>query len=171
MANAYLMISLIVIIVLLIVVNGYLLAYYCHPDDGGFGATLFCKILVVVGLTVAWAMVLLLPLDVANSRGYGGGLPMKEIWYIVISAVALLSFLLIPFSIFYYETDEELDWNRRACHAAQLSFCTFLVIIITVFILFGFFATADIPVTACAKNVSTFQKSSDPLQASGGQST
>lgn len=46
--NLYLLISLIVILALLIIVNIYLLAYFCHPDDKGWGATLFCKALVVI---------------------------------------------------------------------------------------------------------------------------
>lgn len=32
---------------LLLVVNIYLLAYFCHPDDRGFGSALICKIVVV----------------------------------------------------------------------------------------------------------------------------
>ena len=43
----YLLISMIVIICLLVVVNIYLLAYYCHPDDEGWGSSLFCNFLVV----------------------------------------------------------------------------------------------------------------------------
>ena len=34
--------------ILLIIANIYLLAYYCHPDDRGFGSTLICKIVVVI---------------------------------------------------------------------------------------------------------------------------
>jgi hypothetical protein len=33
--------------VALIITNIYLLAYYCHPDDRGFGSALICKIVVV----------------------------------------------------------------------------------------------------------------------------
>ena len=34
--------------ILLIIANIYLLAYYCHPDDRGFGSALICKIVVVI---------------------------------------------------------------------------------------------------------------------------
>ena len=34
---------------------------------------------------------------------------MKSIWFIVYISVALLAGLLIPFAMFYYETDEEDD--------------------------------------------------------------
>ena len=37
-----------IISVALIITNIYLLAYYCHPDDRGFGSALICKIVVVI---------------------------------------------------------------------------------------------------------------------------
>ena len=33
--------------VILIIGDIYLLAYFCHPDDRGFGSALICKIVVV----------------------------------------------------------------------------------------------------------------------------
>jgi len=53
--NYYLLMSAIVILVLLVIVNSYMLAYYCHPDDKGWGASLFCKLLVIIGMTISWA--------------------------------------------------------------------------------------------------------------------
>ena len=41
--DIFLLITAIVILVLLIGINIYLLAYFCHPDDEGFGAHIFCK--------------------------------------------------------------------------------------------------------------------------------
>ena len=45
--DIFLLITAIVILVLLIGINIYLLAYFCHPDDEGFGAHIFCKVVVV----------------------------------------------------------------------------------------------------------------------------
>lgn len=39
---------------------------YCHPDDKGWGNVVYCKILVVAGLTLCQAQALMVPLDVAN---------------------------------------------------------------------------------------------------------
>jgi hypothetical protein len=36
------------IAIILIIGDIYLLAYYCHPDDRGFGSALICKIVVVL---------------------------------------------------------------------------------------------------------------------------
>lgn len=74
--NAFLIIITIVLAVLLLIVNFYLLVLYCHrtyiiypiADDRGWGASLFCKILVILGMTLTWAQVLMLPLDAANAR-------------------------------------------------------------------------------------------------------
>ena len=65
--DVLLIISCIIISVLLFVVNFYILVIYSHPDDRGWGVSLFCRILVIVGLTLSWAQVLMLPLDVSNT--------------------------------------------------------------------------------------------------------
>ena len=61
--DLFLIILSCVVGVLLLGVNFYLLALYCHrkqffnikADDKGFGASLFCKVLVVVGMSFSWA--------------------------------------------------------------------------------------------------------------------
>ena len=75
----FLVIVTIVLTVLLLLINFYLLAIYCHPDDKGLGTSLILKILVMVGLTLSWAQILMMPLDVANTRSMGG-LDMKTFW-------------------------------------------------------------------------------------------
>ncbi len=61
----------------------------------------------VFGLTLSWAQVLMLPLDVGNSRGYGGGLDMEVFWQIIYAAITIMVVILIPFAIFFYESDED----------------------------------------------------------------
>lgn len=51
----FLIIVILILAVVLLGVNFYLLALYCHPEDRGWGSSLFCKILVVIGLTLSWA--------------------------------------------------------------------------------------------------------------------
>jgi LMBR1 domain-containing protein 1 len=33
--------------ILLLIASVYILAIYCHPEDAGFGSSLYCKFLVV----------------------------------------------------------------------------------------------------------------------------
>jgi len=61
----------------------------------------------------------MLPLDVANTRGVGGDLPMKELWYFTYLCISLMMFLLIPFASFYYETDDEKGMKTRFCQAIE----------------------------------------------------
>lgn len=47
MIDVFMLVLTIVLGILLVLANVYLLAYYCHPDDRGFGSALICKIVVV----------------------------------------------------------------------------------------------------------------------------
>jgi LMBR1 domain-containing protein 1 len=56
---------------------------------------------------LAFAQVLILPLDVSNSRGDGSGFRVDILWQIVFILVAIYVFFLAPFSLFYYEAEDE----------------------------------------------------------------
>jgi len=66
--DALLLVFIIIISILLLLVNVYILAVYIHPDDKGFGNSIFPKIIIVLGLSLAWGQMFMVPLDVANSR-------------------------------------------------------------------------------------------------------
>ena len=113
--DVFLIIITIIMGLLLLYVNIYLLALYCHPEDRGFGTSCICKIIVVslftyikqvFGLTLSWAQALLLPVDVANIR-YNSGMDMLIAWQIIYVSILVTSVLIIPFSIFFYESDED----------------------------------------------------------------
>jgi LMBR1 domain-containing protein 1 len=61
-------------VVILFVVSLYFLVYYQHPDDKN--EAWLPKITVLLGMMLAGATVLLLPLDVANNEGYPGKLAL-----------------------------------------------------------------------------------------------
>ena len=65
--DVLLIIASIIISIFLLLVNFYILVIYSHPDDRGWGVSIWCRILVIFGLTLSWAQVLMLPLDVSNS--------------------------------------------------------------------------------------------------------
>src|SRR5690348_12679266 len=48
---------------------------------------------------------MLLPMDVANSRS-DGGLPMAILWLIIYMTIAIMCVIIIPFTIFYYESED-----------------------------------------------------------------
>ncbi len=60
-------ILILVFIGILSVINVYLLKLYCHRDDKGWKKYIYCKVLIVLGLTLCQAQALMVPLDVANA--------------------------------------------------------------------------------------------------------
>ena len=103
MSNALLIILAIVFVLILLAVNIYILALYVHNDDKGFGTALYCKILVVLGLTLCQAQALLVPMDVANNSAQNDfGIDMKGFWLFIYMTVLIFITLLLPFALFFY---------------------------------------------------------------------
>ena len=125
------------------------------------GASYFCKGLVILGLTLSWAQVLILPLDVANSHGLGGGLDISLLWMIIYLTILVMVTILLPFAIFLYESDDELTPARRVCYALQLEFCTLVVVCLILFISWAYLKYADIPVEVLTKPSSEIQDMND----------
>ena len=100
-------IMMIIVGIILLISNIYILIYFSHPDDRTSCSGWFLKILVIIGLTLAWFQVLLLPLDVNNIRTFGSGLNMKVLWYILFISIMVYVLILFPISSSYYETDED----------------------------------------------------------------
>ena len=104
--QAYLIVLIIVLTIILLGVNFYLLALYVHPDDKGWGTAIYCKILVILGLTICQAQALMIPLDVANrSAILPDQINMTAFWFFLYIIVLAFVCVLIPYAIFFYETD------------------------------------------------------------------
>lgn len=157
--EVFLIIVTIIFAVLTILVNIYLLAYYCHPDDKGLGTSGFAQGVVVFGLTLSWAIVLMLPLDVGNSRG-DGDLDMKNFWYAMFMMIAIIVAVLIPCAIYFYESDEDDPFKRRLCWTIFQEVCTLIIALAILFITWAFWRWADIPVQKITKSVSHIEYSS-----------
>ena len=92
----------------MLVATIYLLAYYSHPEDGGFGADLLAKIVMIIGMSLSWATVLMFPLDVSNARSDDqASFRMDIMWYIIYISTAAFVLIIIPAMIFWYEADED----------------------------------------------------------------
>lgn len=90
---------------------------------------------------------LMLPLDVGNYR-IGSNISMDVFWYIIYLTSASLIFIVLPFALFYYETDEEKVFKWRLWTAVKYEL---FVLVITLLILLCSWAGlryADLPVTA-----------------------
>jgi LMBR1 domain-containing protein 1 len=151
----------VILAVLLLVINIYLLAYYCHPDDRGFGSALICKICVVIGMSLSWAQVLMLPLDVSNSRGFGGQIRMDLFWIIIYLATASFILFIIPALTYYYESDPEWTCWEKVKYSFWYLFATIIVVIIIFVVAYAFLSTAEIPVSTVNCSIFSMQSSTE----------
>ena len=62
-----------------------------------------------MGYILAQAQIMMLPLDVQNSRE-GTNFEMYMMWYIVIMASLFYITVVLPFGVFFAETDEEKEF-------------------------------------------------------------
>ena len=159
--DIFMIVMTIVLAILLIIGSIYLLAYYCHPDDRGFGSALICKIVVVLGMALSWAQVLMLPLDVSNARG-AGGIRMDTFWIIIYLATAVFIVVIIPTLSAYYEADSEWTcWEK-----IKYSFCylivTIVVLIAILIITYVLLSKAAIPITSNNCSITNIQQSNSP---------
>jgi LMBR1 domain-containing protein 1 len=144
--QAYFIVLIVVMAIILLAVNIYLLILYIHPDDKGWGTALYCKILVVFGLTLCEAQALLVPLDVANQSALiPGGLNMQGFWYAIYIIVLIFVTILLPYAIFLYETDEEEPMGTRLLKALGYLFGAIVISVLILFISWAFFKWVDLP--------------------------
>ena len=162
--EVYLIIVTILFAIITILINIYLLALYCHPDDKGLGTTGFSQAVVVLGLTLSWAIVLMLPLDVGNARG-DNDMDMTNFWYAVFMIIALIIAILIPCAIYYYESDEDDSYKKRLTWTIFQEICTLIIAVAILFITWAFWRWAHIPVELVSKSVSTAVYSSNSFDS------
>jgi len=142
MVSVWLIVLAVVVPILCLALNYYLLVYYQHPDDKN--DAYFPKFVVVIGLTIAMLTVLLVPFDVANQTtqfGCGvwtnscGDLSLAWVWQILFLIIGLLVLIVIPCTIFFYESfDYKNKTCKSACSSALLSQITIVIVFIAVFI-------------------------------------
>lgn len=144
-----LVLLMVLFIIVLLGVNIYLLALYVHPDDKGWGNALYCKILVVLGLTLCQAQALMVPLDVANQSALlgTGKLDMVAFWTFLYIVIIFLITILLPYALFFYETDEDDIMKKRLLTALCYTFAAIIISVMLVFISWAFLKYVELPYT------------------------
>ncbi|KYR01427.1 hypothetical protein DLAC_01911 [Tieghemostelium lacteum] len=144
MVNVFMIIVAIVVAALVVLGSIYLIAYFQHPDDKN--VAWLPKIIVVLGLVLAAISILMLPLDVANNGGQGG-FPMDTMWLVIYIIVAVFAVVIVPFAMFYYESEEAdptLGGNQFAAALKGTLAILFVFAALTV-VLYLFLGIAEIP--------------------------
>ena len=136
MADWLILTLTILIAVSLLVGSIYLLAYYIHPDDKRDVFGIIAQIFSVLGLTLAFGQVLLLPLDVSNNRQDGDGFNMKTFWYVTFIGSAVFIFILYPIITGLYESDPDWTCGEKVKHALCCFISTLIVVLCLTFALY-----------------------------------
>ena len=156
--EAYLIVLIVVLTIILLGVNFYLLALYVHPDDKGWGTALYCKILVILGLTLCQAQALMVPLDVANrSAILSNAINMVAFWFFMYIIVLIFVCFLIPYAIFFYETDEEDPMCSRLLKALCYTGGALVISLLILFISWIFFKFVDLPYKQITLSLNQFE--------------
>ena len=163
MIDIFMCILVIAMAVILLIVGIYILAYYCSEDDSEFGTSTICKIAAILGMMIGWGQILLLPLDVSNTRLEDGKFRMDIIYQILYIVIGCFIFFILPLLISVYECDPE--WTT--CEKFKNSICFFIAEIVVIALIFGisylFFHTAHVPLKSiqCKYNGVDSKYSSD----------
>jgi len=155
--DVFLVIVIVILAILLLAAMIVLVVVFGHPDDKNEAK--LPKGVTVFGLWLAFASVLLLPYDVANSNGVGGGVDVGLLWQIVYVTLAIMVFLIIPFAYFFYESDVDPEEAQTFCSsqiglAIQYTIGFFIIFLTILLLLYAFLSEANIPVTQYSQSLS-----------------
>ena len=150
-----LIILICVFILILLGVNFYLMVLYIHVDDKGLGNVIYTKILVIIGLTLAQAQALMVPLDVANRTAVDSdSLDMQAFWFFLYIIILIFIALLIPYAIFFYESDHDDHICKRLGVALCFTFGTLIITTLILVISWVIFRWVDMEVKSLQLKVS-----------------
>lgn len=153
MVDIFLVISAVVLSVLILFVCAWLMINFGHPDDKN--CAWIPKLVVLFGLYLATATVMVMPFDVSNSRGQGGGLRIDILWQIIFILDAVMLGFILPYVFFYYESDvdpvAEADNSKglsstQACSALKYTLAMSVIMLIVLFVMYLLLNEANIPV-------------------------
>ncbi|KAL9642580.1 hypothetical protein ABK040_011145 [Willaertia magna] len=121
------------------------LCYFMSSDDRGKA---WCpKLVVLFAFALSVCSIFLLPLDVANTKLDGGlAFVFQVTWQVFYGFVAVFVVLIIPFFIFYYESE---DPDKGIFYQIRWGLCatvvTFVIVAVLTGVTYYFFGWADVP--------------------------
>lgn len=152
MVDGFLIAVAVVVPVVILACVIYFVIYFSSPDDKN--QAWFPKIMVMLSLLFACMIVLLLPLDVAN-QNVNGGLQLELVWLIFYMVVAGLCIAVIPFTMFYYESQ---DPDEGICYQIKWGLIYTILMIacaaLTIGLMWAFIRNAEIDYTLLTSGIS-----------------
>jgi hypothetical protein len=129
--------------------NLYFIAHYSHHADGAFGSSSAVKFLLMLSFCIVEGQILMLPLDVLNFRE-GTNVDMFVFWQVIYMSSLFMTTILLPFTYFFYETNEDSDYKTRFCTAFGNVIILLVVFSIINFPMFTSLRHSYIPVDSIA---------------------
>ncbi|GLU12982.1 hypothetical protein SLE2022_296340 [Rubroshorea leprosula] len=142
--NLALVIVVIMVCVLVVIFNVHLLINFQHLDDTN--QAYFPKFVVVLGLSITLISILMLLADVANwqvcrhaiyNDACNLTLPMEDLWLAIYIVDVVLVFFIIPFTMFFYEGDQDKSVDKWIKSASSWVVTTTIVCALMLGILYG----------------------------------
>ncbi len=143
MVDTWMIIFTVVVCVLMLAVTIYLFILYSHPDDKYFGMAWWARIVIVSGYFIVWAFILLLPLDVANSRGEGGNFNMEFLYQLMFILYFVYIVAILPMTLLLYQSDDEKSLISRICSVLCQEVIIIVVVAVLSLIAWGFLRTMN----------------------------
>lgn len=147
MIDIFMLVMVIVLGIIIIVVNIYLLAYYCSENDNEHGSGVIMKIIAILGMFIGLGQICLLPIDVANTRGSGGEFRMDLIWKITYIVIVAFVFIILPTAINMYDTDPDSTCFEKLKSCLCILGCSIVIGGVLFGVTYFIFSKAHIPVT------------------------
>jgi len=159
-ARRFLIVVAVVVALVAAACNVYVLVHFQHPDDRN--QAWFPKIVVVTGLTIAVLSILLLPLDVGNRTACAEAIiesacrytmPMTELWYATYLTMFSYIFVLIPWTLFYYEQDHDTPLGKRIVSSSLWSLLSTVVLLLIMLIVYYFGGEAEFQLKSVSSGI------------------
>ncbi|CAG9311817.1 unnamed protein product [Blepharisma stoltei] len=144
--DVFLIVLTIIIAIILLACNFYFMIYYLDPSEKGFADSMISKLILLSGLMLAWAQVLALPLDVSNSSGDGGDLRIDIMWEIIYMAIFAFLLAILPFAMFFSETDDEKQMCERICDTLKTVVFLWIIELLVLLLMYFYLSYTEIPV-------------------------
>jgi hypothetical protein len=147
--DPFLLTLTLVLTILMIIGNLYFLAHYSHYADSGFGSSAACKFIIMVAFMLAECQLLLLPLDLINTRE-NTNVDMFVFWQVIYMSSLFMMVVFLPFAYFFYETEEDNDYKTRFCTAFKNWLGLFIIFSLIHFPMFASMRHSYVPLESYA---------------------
>ena len=135
-----LLLFVIIVPFLCLIASVYLFAYFSHSDEQDFAKSWITRIFTIFMIQFGATQQFFISLDIANAYS-DGGIDWYVLFEIYYCALAFLMFIFLPFTTFYYETNEEISVKVRIKGASfrcvSYGLAVTIIMVVTYFILKG----------------------------------